>query len=391
MAISPDPRPNIATPANTITENDEAAKTPKQKQKEKKLNISFIENLLSRISVKDKIFFVQQVGIMVQTGISLGIALKTLAEQTVNKKFKAILADLQATVERGNLLSEGLEEHKIVFGELFVNMVRAGESSGKLEEVFKQLFVQMKKDHDIISKVKSAMIYPAVVVTAMVGVAIMVIIYVVPNLTAIFKEMGGTLPLATRVLIAISEFTLAYGIFILIAVVVAIILLRKLILTPKSRFIVHTMILKTPIAGNIIKKINLARFCRTLSSLLKTDIAIVKSFEITSNILGNELYKRALLEGKEKIKKGKNVHDSLEAYSTLFPPVIMQMIAVGEETGAIDTILEQSAVFFEDEVDQIMKNLPAIIEPVLMLILGVGVGAMAVAIIMPMYLLAEQV
>ncbi|KKQ57563.1 MAG: Type II secretion system F domain protein [Parcubacteria group bacterium GW2011_GWA2_38_13] len=391
MAISPDPRPNIATPANTITENDEAAKTPKQKQKEKKLNISFIENLLSRISVKDKIFFVQQVGIMVQTGISLGIALKTLAEQTVNKKFKAILADLQATVERGNLLSEGLEEHKIVFGELFVNMVRAGESSGKLEEVFKQLFVQMKKDHDIISKVKSAMIYPAVVVTAMVGVAIMVIIYVVPNLTAIFKEMGGTLPLATRVLIAISEFTLAYGIFILIAVVVAIILLRKLILTPKSRFIVHTMILKTPIAGNIIKKINLARFCRTLSSLLKTDIAIVKSFEITSNILGNELYKRALLEGKEKIKKGKNVHDSLEAYSTLFPPVIMQMIAVGEETGAIDTILEQSAVFFEDEVDQIMKNLPAIIEPVLMLILGVGVGAMAVAIIMPMYSLAEQV
>jgi len=328
---------------------------------------------------------------MVQTGISLGIALKTLAEQTVNKKFKAILADLQATVERGNLLSEGLEEHKIVFGELFVNMVRAGESSGKLEEVFKQLFVQMKKDHDIISKVKSAMIYPAVVVTAMVGVAIMVIIYVVPNLTAIFKEMGGTLPLATRVLIAISEFTLAYGIFILIAVVVAIILLRKLILTPKSRFIVHTMILKTPIAGNIIKKINLARFCRTLSSLLKTDIAIVKSFEITSNILGNELYKRALLEGKEKIKKGKNVHDSLEAYSTLFPPVIMQMIAVGEETGAIDTILEQSAVFFEDEVDQIMKNLPAIIEPVLMLILGVGVGAMAVAIIMPMYSLAEQV
>lgn len=391
MAISLEPQSDTTPPANAITENNDAVETPKQKEKEKKLNISFIENVFSKISVKDKIFFVQQVGIMVQTGISLGIALKTLAEQTVNKKFKAILTDLQTTVERGNLLSEGLEQHKKVFGELFVNMVRAGESSGKLEEVLKQLFVQMKKDHDIISKVKSAMIYPAVVVTAMVGVAIMVIIYVVPNLTAIFKEMGGTLPLATRVLIGISEFTLAYGIFILIAAITGIVLLRKALKTPKGRFILHTMLLKTPIAGNIIKKINLARFCRTLSSLLKTDIAIVKSFEITSNILGNELYKRALLEGKEKIKKGKNMHDSLEAYSSLFPPVIMQMIAVGEETGAIDSILEQSAVFFEDEVDQIMKNLPAIIEPVLMLILGVGVGAMAVAIIMPMYSLAEQV
>lgn len=374
-----EPLPPINSPASTaVTE-------------EKKSTFFSLNNLFLRVSIKEKIFFVQQIGIMIQTGISLAVALKTLASQTKNKKFKAILTDLQLTVERGSLLSSGLEKYKKVFGDLFVNMIQAGEQSGKLEEVLKQLFIQMKKDYDIVSNVRSAMIYPCIVMTAMVGVGIMVIVYVIPNLTSIFKETGAKLPFATRALIAISGLTITYGLYIFIAFIACVILFIRVKSTLKGRYILHSILLKIPIAGGIIQKINLARFCRTLSSLLKTDIAIIKSFEITARVLGNELYRRALLDGKEKIKKGKNVHDSLEPYSRLFPPVIMQMISVGEETGNLDVILEQSAVFLEDEVGQTMKNLPSIIEPVLILILGVGVAAMAVAIIMPMYSLSQQI
>jgi len=392
MAISLNEQTNQLEQPVSITEAEEKKpQSPEDQKKDKKLNLSFFDNIFSRVTVKEKIFFVQQIGIMVQTGISLSVALKTLSEQTTNKKFKEILADLQITVERGNLLSLGLERHKKVFGELFVNMVKAGESSGKLEEVLKQLFTQMKKDNEIVSKVKSAMIYPCIVLIAMGGVAIMVMVYVIPKLTSIFTEMNAKLPLATTILIALSNFTVKYGILLLILLVILVILFKKIISTQKGRFVYHAILLKTPIMGGILQEINLARFCRTLSSLLKTDIAIIKSFEITANVLGNELYKQALLDGKELIKKGKNVHDSLEAYTHLFPPVVMQMVSVGEETGSLDTILEQSASFYEDEVDQTMKNLPSIIEPVLILFLGVGVAAMAIAIIMPMYNLGQQI
>src|SRR3989344_3806333 len=392
MAISLNEQTNQLEQPVSITEAEEKKpQSPRHQKKDKKLNLSFFDNIFSRVTVKEKIFFVQQIGIMVQTGISLSVALKTLSEQTTNKKFKEILADLQITVERGNLLSLGLERHKKVFGELFVNMVKAGESSGKLEEVLKQLFTQMKKDNEIVSKVKSAMIYPCIVLIAMGGVAIMVMVYVIPKLTSIFTEMNAKLPLATTILIALSNFTVKYGILLLILLVILVILFKKIISTQKGRFVYHAILLKTPIMGGILQEINLARFCRTLSSLLKTDIAIIKSFEITANVLGNELYKQALLDGKELIKKGKNVHDSLEAYTHLFPPVVMQMVSVGEETGSLDTILEQSASFYEDEVDQTMKNLTSIIEPVLILFLGVGVAAMAIAIIMPMYNLGQQI
>lgn len=378
-------------PASMAVTEEKKSQEEAGEKGDKGPKMSFFENFFSRVSAKEKIFFVQQIGIMLQTGISLAIALKTLAIQTKNKKFKTILSDLELIVERGNLLSSGLEKYKKVFGELFVNMVKAGEQSGKLEEVLKQLFIQMKKDSEIVSRVRSAMIYPCIVITAMVGVGIMVMVYVIPNLTSIFKDVGAELPLTTKILIALSDIVIHYGLFLLAGIIVFIILFAKVTSTARGKYIFHSILLKTPIVGGIIQKINLARFCRTLSSLLKTDIAIIKSFEITANVLGNEHYKIALLKGMEDVKKGKSVHDSLEPYPNLFPPIIMQMVAVGEETGAIDVILEQSAVFYEDDVDQTMKNLPSILEPVLILVLGIGVAIMAVAIMMPMYSLSQEI
>ncbi|OGY50351.1 MAG: hypothetical protein A3J59_01120 [Candidatus Buchananbacteria bacterium RIFCSPHIGHO2_02_FULL_56_16] len=344
-----------------------------------------------RVKLTQKIFFVQQLGVMIRTGISMTVALKTLAEQTSAKNFRAILTDLEQQVEKGNLLSKGLERYERTFGELFINMVRAGEASGKLEEVLKQLFVQMKKDHDIIAKVRGAMIYPLIVVVMMVAIGIMMMIYVVPSILSVFKELDVELPLATRIMIAVSDFVIAYGLYLVVAAIALGIGLVMLIRSPQGKVHFHQLLLRLPVAGAIIKKINLARFCRTLSSLLKTDIPIVSSFEITARILGNELYRRTLIEAKEKIKKGVGIHQALSTHQRFFPPVVLQMISVGEETGALDDILEESAIFYEDEVAQTMSDLPSLIEPILMVVLGIGVAAMAVAVLMPLYSLSEAI
>ncbi len=356
--------------------------------------ISKLKNIIGfqkKISLPQKIFFVQQLEVMLKAGISLSAGLKTLSKQTTSKSFKIILLDLEQSVEKGNLLSKGLEKHQKVFSELFINMIKAGETAGKLEEVLKQLFVQMKKDHEIIAKVKGAMIYPAIVIAMMIIIGALVLVYVIPTMSGIFSEMDVKLPLATRILIGTSEVALNYGIYILVAAAIIITIFSRLISVPKGKRIFHKMLLKMPIVGGIIKKINIARFCRTLSSLLKTDIPIVQSFEITGKVLGNMRYKDALFEAREKIKKGVAIKDSINSYPDLFPPVILQMISVGEETGTLDNILEESAIFYEEDVSQTMSNLPSILEPVLMVILGVGVAGMAVAVIMPMYSLSQQI
>lgn len=344
-----------------------------------------------KVALSQKIFLVQQLGVMIKSGLSLSIALKTLAEQTTSKSFRIILIDLQQGVEKGSLLSKGLEKYQKIFGELFINMVMAGEASGKLEDVLRQLFVQMKKDHEIVAKVKGAMIYPAIVITMMLAIGVLMMIYVIPTITGVFVELDVKLPLPTRILIATSQFTLTYGLYISIFLVIGVVILNRLIKTPRGKKNLHKIMLKAPILGSIIKKINLARFCRSISSLLKTDIPIVKSFEITSRILGNTMYKEALLDAKEKIKKGISIQESLSPHVNLFPPVVLQMISVGEETGSLDNIMEDSAVFYEDDVSQTMTNLPTLIEPVLMVILGVAVGGMAVAVIMPMYSLSQAI
>lgn len=346
---------------------------------------------LNRIPTSQKIFFVQQLGIMVRTGISLSVALNTLSRQTTNKRFKNILLDLKSEVEKGNLLSKGLEKYPKIFGELFINMIKTGETSGKLEDVLKQLYVQMKKDHEILGKVKGALIYPAIVIVMMIVIGILMMIYVIPNIMQIFEEVNAELPLMTRVLISVSNFVTQNGLWVGLGVLIIIIAFVRLITWPKGKYQFHRLLLKTPIAGKIIIKINLARFCRTLSSLLKTDIPIVQTFTITAHVLGNLLYREALEEAKEKIKKGISIEESLKIYPNLFPPVVLQMITVGEETGSLDDILEESATFYEDEVAQTMSNLPSIIEPVLMIILGIGVATMAVAIIMPMYSLSQAI
>lgn len=358
--------------------------------KEKKASkFDFLLFLGGRVPLVQKMFFTQNLQVMLRTGFSLALALKTVSLQTQNKKFKSIIEDLQRDVESGVTFSNALSKHKKVFSELYINMVAAGEVSGKLDETLKYLTIQMKKDHDLIAKVKAAMTYPAIVIFAMLGIGILMMIMVIPKMMAIFEEMEANLPLPTKILIAVSNFTTAHGIVMAIALVVLIFIFFRVIKTKKGKEIYNKLLLKLPILSSIIKKINLARFTRTLSSLLKTDIPIVQTLQIISKTLGNTQYKKSLLETAEKVKKGVSIVKSLEESPDLFPPVVTQMISVGEESGTLDSISEEIAIFYEADVDQTMSTLSVVIEPVLMLILGGAVAVMALAVIMPMYSLVE--
>lgn len=371
-----------------LTTASAMSETPKKNILEK---INLWLEKFATIPISEKLFFVQYLGIMLKAGISLSAALQTLAKQTTNKKFSKIINDVSRKVEKGVSFTESLRPYEKIFGELFVNMIESGEISGKLEEVLKKLYVQFKKNHELISKVKGALTYPIVILFAMSGIGIFMMMAVVPKITAMFKDFNAELPLPTQLLIKFSNSLSAHGLFYLIATVILILTFIRLIKTVKGKHIFHALLLRLPIFGPIIKKINLARFARTISSLLKTDIMIIKSFQITAQTLGNIHYREALLGMSDKIKKGGTINEVVAGYPKLFPPVVVQMISVGEETGELDYVLEELAEFYEGEIDQTMNNLPAIIEPILILTLGLVVGAMAVAVIMPMYALTSAI
>ncbi len=345
---------------------------------------------LTTISSREKQFFVQNLHVMTKSGLPLDRSLKTLAEQTKNKRFKKIIEDLHHDTEKGVSFKDSLAKYKRTFGELFVSMIEAGELSGSLDEVLGQIYIQLKKSNELKGRIRSAMTYPVIVTVAMILIGIGMLIFVIPKITTLFDQVKAELPFATKLLINVSNFIVNNGLLTLILFVVFIISLIVFIRSPKGKSIFHKALLIFPIIGPIIQKINLAKFARTISSLIKTDIPIVKTFEITAQTLGNVHYRKALLDASKQLKKGSGLAETLKTYPKLFPPVIIQMTLTGEETGKVDEILGELASFYEDELDRIMKTLPSIIEPVLMLVLGVGVAIMAVAIIMPMYTITQQ-
>jgi len=368
--------------------------TTEDEEGEKKSIIARIDEILmkfSRVPLKERLFFVQHLGIMLKAGISLSIGIKTLSKQSQNKYFVKILTDIGDKVEKGSSFADSLRVYQKVFGELFISMIDAGELSGKLEAVLAQLYIQMKKEHQLISKVKGALTYPAVILMAMGGIGTFMMIVVVPKITDMFRDMDAELPLPTKILITISDAIVNNGILVGIGLIIFIAVLIQVLRTKKGKYYFQFLLLNFPIFGPIIKKINIARFARNISSLLKTDIMIIKTFQITANVLGNLHYRNAINEMAQMIKKGGKLNEVINTRPKLFGPVVAQMVAIGEETGELDNILAELAEFYEEEVDQIMENLPSIIEPLLILVLGLGVGGMAVSIIMPMYAITTAI
>lgn len=354
----------------------------------KDINLDFSK--FARIPAAAKIFLLQNLSVMLKAGISLSDALRTLGEQSKNRKLRDILLATTEKIKEGHSLSESLEPYIGDFGELFVNMIKAGEASGRLEDVLHELYIQHKKDHMIVTKIKSALTYPVIIIVAMLGIAGFVVIYVLPTLTKMFKDMNAQLPLTTQLLIKVSDIGQQYGVYIGIGLVLVLFLLYRNMKTPGGKKGFDNMVLKLPIISGIIKQINLARAARSLSSLIRTDIAIVDTLNITSRVLGNSLYRQTFVEAAEKVKKGQKLAAIFREYPQIFPGIFIQMIAVGEETGALDEVLGNLAEFYEEEVNQTMNSLPTIIEPLLMLFIGVGVAGIAMAVLMPIYSMTQN-
>lgn len=354
-------------------------------------SLSRFMSTFQSIPAVERIFFTQYLHVMIRAGFSIARALNTLTQQTTNKYFKKVITEIRGDVESGMAFSKALGKHPRIFSELYVNMVAAGESSGKLDEVLSTLAIKMKKDHGLISKVKGALTYPIIVVVIMIGVALLMAIVVIPQLSNIFSENNAQLPIMTRILMAISSFLIHNGIVTLIALIVLFFILMRLLKTKKGKRLFDAVMLKLPIIGVIIKKINLARFTRSLSSMLETNIPIIETFMIISRTMGNTFYKVAFEETAQRLRTGNTIAHNLEAFPKLFPPLTTQMISIGEESGSLDAISGELATFYEEEVDQTMSNMSTIIEPILMLFLGIGVALMAVAIILPIYSLSQQI
>ncbi len=355
------------------------------------IDLFFIAHF-TRISLVDKIFFLEHLSTMLHAGLSLIESLHVLTKETQNKKLKGIVISITDFVEQGNQFSDSLMKYPKIFPPMYVTMIASGEVAGKLEDSLEQVVNQMKKSHALTSSVRGAMIYPSVVVSAIVVIGIMMVTFVLPKLTAMFDEFNATLPLSTRLLIAVTNFlskplNLATIFLIIILCIVGFFLLMKK--NPSFRMIIHRIILRLPIFGAIAKKINLARFSMTLSSLLKSTIPIVEAVHIAGQTCKNMRYQRALEHAQETLSKGVQLSEILEEEPTLFPPMVTEMIMVGEKTGEIDHLLNELSTFYSDEVDKTMKNFSTIIEPVVIIMLGLGVAGIAVAIIMPMYSLIQ--
>jgi type IV pilus assembly protein PilC len=354
-----------------------------------KLDFGKILDSLQPIPTTEKIFFADRLRVMIKAGISLSQALQTLAEESRNQRFKKILNEVRGAVEKGEQFSAGLEKYPKIFGSFFRNMIKVGEVAGTMEKNLEELSVQMKKDHALLSKIRGAMTYPIIVLTATIFILIGLFTYVMPNMISIFETFGTTLPLPTRILITVTKVVKNYGLVVAAALAVIVSILVWFFHTKGKNFW-HSVLMRFPIIGSIMKKVNLARFARTLSALMATDIPVVQSLEVTADVLGNVHYKIVALKAGEEIKKGVPISEVLKQHAKLFPPLITTMIAVGEKSGTTDNMLREVAEFYEEDVDQITTNLSTTIEPLLMLFLGVVVGGIALSVISPIYSLTEQ-
>lgn len=358
-------------------------------EKEKRRKFGGVK-LFSGVSLKDKMMFARHLGVMLSSGLSIPRALSVIASQTKSRNFKKVLAEIEEGVKTGATLADCLGKSR-VFDELSVNMIRVGEIGGNLEEVLKLLADQLEKEHNLLSKVRGAMYYPAVILIVMFGIGIAMMTFVVPQLTAIFSDVQANIPATTKLIINTSNFMANNKLLVLGAILAMVFLIFVFFRSRFGKKVIAFVFLKTPVIKNIVIKINNARFARIYSSLIRSGVPVVESLKIISDTLTNRYYQEALRRIRNEVQKGKPLHGELALFPKLFPVLMVQMVEVGEETGKTIEVLSDLARFYEEDVDQATKNLSSIIEPVLMVIIGSAVGFFAVSMLMPMYSVMEQI
>ena len=345
-----------------------------------------------KVKLGDIVVFTRQFATMINAGLPIVRALFVLSEQTDNKKLKETLDDVRKDVEAGLAISEALEKHPKVFNKLYTEMVRAGEIGGILDEVLLRIAAQLEKDQDLRRKIKSAMTYPIVVLVLAILAASFMLIFIVPIFAKMFEDLGGTLPLPTRISMGLSEIlTSIWGVFIYGALIAGVMFFLRWRKTESGRKIVDPAMLKIPAKiGDIIQKAALARFARTLGTLSAAGVPILQSLEVTANSSGNYVIEKALLQSREAVREGIPIYQPLEE-EPVFPPMVTRMIAVGEETGDIDGMLTKIAEFYESEVDAAVKSLTSIIEPLMIVVVGGIVGGIIISMYLPMFQIFELI
>jgi len=351
----------------------------------------FWDSIFSNISTHQKITFAKNLGLMMKAGLPVTRALSVMGKQSKSKPFKKLLSELEADVSHGKTLSESLKRWPKAFSRLFVSMVKAGEESGNVSGSLDIVSTQMEKLYLLAKKVRGALIYPAIIISVMIVIAVLLLIFMVPTLTATFEGLGVELPLATRILIYLSNFLVEHTLAVLTGAVLFVISFVLFFQTRIGRNLADTVSVHVPVIGEMVKEFESARSTRTLSSLLSSGVEIVVALDVTIDVLQNHLYKDVLTQVRMAIEKGEPMSAVFIRHEHLYPLFVGEMVAVGEETGKISEMLMGVASYYEEEVDQKTKDLSTIIEPVLMIIIGIGVGVFAISMLAPTYSLVDYI
>lgn len=379
--------PDPASATRTLKEEGFAVISVHPKTKIKKsFSFSF-----SAFKTHEKITFARNISSMLEAGLALSRALEVIARQTKKVKTREIIEKINEKIKSGSSFSGALESYPKIFNSLFVSMTKAGEESGNLADAFKNIAGQLEKNYLLAKKVKGAMVYPGVIIGAMSIVGFFMLTYIVPTLSKTFLELGVELPKSTRAIIAFSDFlqtqTLAF-MGVSVVLIASIILFFKSTIGKKG---LDIALVKAPLFGELTKHINSARTARTLSSLLKAGVPYLQAVQITKGVVSNHLYVGVLEQAEKKVETGEKISQVFTENERYYPSFVGEMIAVGEETGDLSEMLLKIAEFYENEVEQKTKNMSTIVEPLLMLLVGIGVGFFAISMISPMYSLVENI
>ena len=362
---------------------------PKVKPKPKDLfaNVAFMQ---PKVKQSDVILFCRQFSTMIDAGLPIIQCLDILQSQAENVTFKKILKEIKESVEAGQTLAEALKKYPQHFDNLFVNMIAAGEAGGILDTILQRLSAYMEKTAKLKAQVKGAMTYPAITMVVAVVVVAVIMIFVIPVFEKMFADFGGSLPVPTQIVVTMSNFSRAYWYVVVGGLVIFSIAFKKFYATEKGRGIVDALSLKMPIIGPLLRRVAVAKFTRTMGTMLSSGVAILESLEIVAKTAGNKTIEEAIYYTRGGIAEGRTMSDPL-LESGVFPAMVCQMISVGESTGALDAMLEKIADFYDEEVDQAVENLTAAIEPVMMVFMGVVVGGLVVSMYLPIFKMAGAV
>src|SRR6056297_2609417 len=352
-------------------------------KKSKSMDISFLD-IFSKVTIKDLAVFCRQFQVMLNAGVTIVSSLDILQAQTDKKVFKTIIQDLFEKVQKGSTFSEALESHKEIFPEIMISMIEAGEVSGNLDVIMKRLSVHFEKEFKINNKVKGAMVYPIILVIAVIAVVSFLLVFVMPTFIGMFEGSGVPLPTITQVLLNISDFLRTKWFVLFGAVIILVIIYKRLMQEKSLRIKRDKFKLKLPVIKNVQIKVASARFTRTLSTLLGSGVELMKSIEIVSRVTGNTYIATTLTEVKEDLRKGGNLSEPLRRRG-IFPVMIPAMVNIGEESGAIDEVLDKTANFYDEEVEVAIDKLTTMLEPLMIVIMAVVVGFVVIAMILPMF------